>query len=295
MNRTNVKTVEVTSSLELVERMKGLSEKQVSVMLKRIAELVEKRGNIDPEAFASKDFKELRKWTTSQAVARYFIAEHIDPRAYILNETLSDGELKKRGFDPNARTVNLKAYKKVRELCEYALTGLKLEAVAMTFIACALLASRHFLRIERNVAERFLSNVDLSSVSPDMADAVRDFQAKHMTTGAGTQTSQLILTLANMRAGRVLVDGRSKDFALDAKSPLIRTLAARFGMLDVLDAIPERTEAQPEEIETVTETSQDQPEAETEETDTVTETSQVEETETVTETSQDDGLIDLVE
>ncbi len=238
--RTNVTTAnsELLLDQTMIKTMVEASPQKVGSMRKRIADYIADRKARDTAALAdgetlSRDFVHLEDWIDNDALARFFIASEVDPKGYILNPYLDDAELIKRGFSPDARTKNLKAYKKVREVAEYVVSGQsKLEAVFKTFVACSIIASKTTEVIPRNVCERFLSSIPLTDVSADLAEAIEAFQAKHMTGGAATQTSQMTLTLANLGAASVIRDGRSKHFKLDLDSGLIQALAERFGMVD---------------------------------------------------------------
>jgi len=243
-NRTSV----TTANSELIDQpmiwnMVNATPQKVGAMRKRIADLIQERRALDsaklPEGGElSKDFRHLEDWIDNQAIARLFIAAEIDPKGYILNPYLDDAELIKRGFDPNARTRNLKAYKKVREVAEYVVTGnAKLEAVFKTFVACSIVASRTVEFIDSSVCERFLSSIPLTDVSEDLAEAIDAFQAKHMTTGAATQASQMRLTLANLGAVEMVKEDGRKGFVMKPQSGLIQALAERFGMQDQLQEI----------------------------------------------------------
>lgn len=243
-NRTSVTTA--NSELldqPMIEAMWSASPQQVGGMRKRISDLIDDRKARDSEKLPeggelSKDFRHLEDWKESDALHRFFLAMQIDPKGYILNPYLDDAELKKRGFDPSARTRNLKAYKKVREVAEYVVTGqAKLEAVFKTFVACSIVASRTVSFIDSNVCERFLSSIPLTDVSADLAEAIDAFQAKHMTTGAATQASQMRLTLANLGAVTMQKEDGRKGFVLKPESGLIQALAERFGMQDQLQQI----------------------------------------------------------
>lgn len=238
--RTQVKTVN-SEALSITEAMRAVTPLQVGAIRKRMRDALEKRAQVDVEAVKSKDWKSLQKLADSEAVARLWTVQEIDPVAYICNGQLSDEELTKRGFDPEARTVNLKAYKKVVECAEYLLDGKShLEAVFKTVVACLIVSTRHTEVAPRDFCENFLSRIRLDTVSADLADALDSFKAKHMTGGAQTQTTQCLLTLANLKAGRMVRNGRSKDFALNPSSGIVIALAERFGMTEALQSIPNR-------------------------------------------------------
>ena len=238
----SIKTVNAELlELPMVQAMHSATPLQVGAMKKRIADAIDARKEADADAFASKDWKHLESWNNNDALARFFLANEIDPRGYIMQPFMSDAEIIKRGFHPVARTKNLKAYKKVFELANYVVSGQsKFESVFKTFVACTIQASKYSATLPRDVCKRFLSSIDLSFVSADLADAVRDLQAKHMTEGADTQTSQMTLTLASLGCGTLERVGRSKEFTLNAESPIIEALAIRFGMTEQLDAVKQR-------------------------------------------------------
>jgi hypothetical protein len=244
MTRTTVQTVNSELlALPMVQAMQDATPQQVGAMKRRIADAVEERRQheIADGQPLSKDFAHLVAWCTSDALARLFIAEKIDPRGYLLQGWMDDAEMRKRGFDPVSRTVNLKAYKKVLELANYVVSGQsKLEAVFKTYTACSILASRFTQVLTRETCERFLSNIDLTYMSADLADAVSSYQAKHMSFGASTQTSQMQVTLASLGCGYQVRDGRTKHFVINPQSQIMQALAIRFGMTDQLAAIPVR-------------------------------------------------------
>lgn len=237
-NRTTVKSVAGPVNADLIEAMKAVPETKVSAMKGRITKAVNLRRDHETKdgAELSKDFRHVESWNRSDAVARLFVALEIDPQAYLMLVTLSDEEIEKRGFHPDAKTRNLKAYKKVVEVAEYIANGPEshLEAVFKTFVACSLIATRELKVIPRDVCTDFLSSAELRNVSPDLREAIADFQAKQMSGGAPTQTSQMVLTLANLKCGTVVRDGRTKHFALSHDSQVVRALAARFGMSDLI-------------------------------------------------------------
>lgn len=242
--RTRVETVNAdTAKTGLIATMRGAEGRKLSTMKGRITKAVNARRdketeNLGPNESLSKDFAELERWTTSNAVAALFMSLEIDPHVYIMQPFLEDAKLVKAGFDTQARTRNLKAYKKVRELSEYIMNGdSKLEAVFKTFVACGIIASSKTDILKRDVCERFLSSIPLTDVSEDLAEAIDAFQAKHMSGGAQTQASQCILTLANLKAGSIVRDGRNKHLKLDAKSQVIQALAERFGMTEQLNTV----------------------------------------------------------
>jgi hypothetical protein len=238
--KVQTKFAEAMDANALFRSMNEQKPQQVGSMRARIAKAVEERRAEEmkdsPEGL-SKDFSNVEAWTESEALARFFLALKIDPRAYLLMHTMSAEERVKRGFDPNAATRNLKAYKKVLEIAEYIADGrARCENVVKTFVACMIKASKVKEVVDRETAERFLSSIDLKSVSPDLAEAVSEYQAKHMTGGAATQTSQTVLTLSNLGAFRIVTDGRRKHVKVNRDSIVLEALATRFGMLEDLSS-----------------------------------------------------------
>lgn len=236
-NRSKVQTIVTeNASASIVKQMQAVTPQQLGAMQKRIRDAVELRKSKELEKAdtLSKDFAELEtKWTDSKSLAALFTSLKIDPKAYLMQAYMSDDELRAKGFDPVARTRNLKAYKKVREVAEYVMTGTShLEPVMKTFVACSIVAAQNSKseRFPRNVCERFLNSVPVDDIASDVAEAISKYRAEHMTGGASTQTSQCTLTLANLKAGSVQRDGRSKLFGIDLESDLVKALAERFGM-----------------------------------------------------------------
>jgi hypothetical protein len=241
--RTKVPQIVGKVDSDLIAAMQSLPATKVAAMKGRITKAVNARREVElKDGPLSKDFRHVESWNRSDAVARMFCVLEIDPHAYLMLCTMSDSEIEKHGFHPDAVTRNLKAYKKVVEVAEYIAngpelpdgTGSHLEAVFKTFVACSIIATRSQKVIPRDVCEDFLRSAELTKVSEDLRDAIDAFQAKHMSGGASTQTSQMVLTLANLKCGSVVRDGRTKHFALSHDSLVIRALAARFGMLDSL-------------------------------------------------------------
>lgn len=236
-SRTKVTSVRGPVDAELIDAMRAVTPQAVAAMKTRITKAVNARRELElKDGPLSKDFRHVESWNRSDSVARMFCALSIDPQAYLTLAWMDAGDIVKRGFDPEAKTRNLKSYKKVVEVAEYIANGPEshLEAVFKTFVACSILATRGLKVIPRTVCEDFLRSNELRDVSQDLRDAIDEYQAKHMTGGAQTQTSQMVLTLANLKAARVVRDGRTKHQELDRDSLVVRALAARFGMSDKL-------------------------------------------------------------
>jgi len=249
MTRCNVVTVN-TDALSLTEEMQNVSRQKLQAMKNKIADAINERREKDAEAAKSKDFAKLEEWNNSENLPRLFAVLNVDPYVYIMQRFMTDAELEKKGFSPVARTRNLKAYKKVREIAEYIATGnAKLEDVMKTFVACTIHASQNTEVIQRNVCKRFLNSLPMDDLSSDLTEALEKFRAKHMSGGAETQSAQCMLTLCNLGAGEMVQDGKNKNFRPDVNSPVMQAFAARFGMTEVIQkAIEKRAET--EETET---------------------------------------------
>lgn len=235
--RTKVQ-VAFTTETAIFSAMQEVSASQTASMLgrinsaskSRIAAETEKRDGDEP-----KDATCVRK-LSDRNVARLFVVCGMSPEAYIDGEQLSDAEWsRKMNRDSEARTRNLKAYKKTSELANFLSNGSHLEAVFKTFFACALINSEYFVTVPRDVAIKTLNSHRIFNVSDDLAAALEEFRAKHMSDGAPTQTSQCILTLANLGALTVVRNGRFKDMSLNLDHVLTDSLANLFGMSEHLE------------------------------------------------------------
>lgn len=238
MNRiAEISTIETS----MFSRMSEVSAQRAGTVKKQVSAAIASRlafENLPENQFngsASKDCKNLDLLTTD-SVARFFVACGVAPEYYI-NSVAYDAETfeSKSKVPSEAKTRNLKAYKKFAETAEYFASGAKLESVFKTIVACMIVSSQYQTVIPRDVVERFLSSVPLSHVSEELAEAVEQYRDKTMTGGAQTQTSQCTLQLANMRSATVVRNGRNKDFALDVHSPVIVSFAQKFGLVAQLE------------------------------------------------------------
>lgn len=217
--------------------MQAVSQGRVNNVLGQVRKAIEARSALELEKrdTHSADFEKVRE-LDNPTVARFFAAIGVNPEAYINSPAFTPEEFEKKSRIPaEAKTGNLKAYKKMRETAEYFQNGARLEKVLMTFVACSIISSRYHVTIPRDVCERFLNSVPLNHVSEELSEALESFRAKHMTGGAPTQTSQCTLQLATMRAAQVVKSGRRKDFALDLQSPVIESFAQRFNLVKELE------------------------------------------------------------
>lgn len=218
--------------------MQAVSQGRVNNVLGQVRNAIKARAAYELEqrnGVHSDDFDKVSD-LDNPTVARFFAAIGVNPEAYINSPSYSPAEFEKKSRIPaEAKTGNLKAYKKMRETAEYFANGARLEAVLKTFVACSIVSSRYHVTIPRDVCERFLNSIPLNHVSEELAETLETYRAKHMTGGAPTQTSQCTLQLATMRAATVVKSGRRKDFSLDLDSPVIESFAERFGMVKELE------------------------------------------------------------
>lgn len=213
---------EVAKDASKVSHMKGRIKSSISK--RKEYELEERGGQL------SNDFEQVEN-LYSDTVATFMVAIGLKPEYYINSPVYSPEEFEARsGISADAKTKNLKAYKKFRETAEYFMHGSHLEKVLKTVVACSILASQYHAVIPRDVCERFLNSLPMNRISEELIEAIDDFRAKHMTGGAATQFSQCSLQLATMRAGHIVRNGRFKDFMLDLSSPVTESFAQKLGL-----------------------------------------------------------------
>lgn len=181
----------------------------------------------------SADIKHVQALATSDAFARVTFALKMDVMNYIHPFS--------KGSKSDTETSNLKAYRKALQICETILTGASnLENVVKVATVCMYLAAtRRGAVIERDFAETFLSSVEFRTVEQASEELWKDIdaiRAKHMLTGAPTQTSQMIRTLVAFGAARDVRDGRNKHVELFADHPVVTALMTRFGVIDAQQA-----------------------------------------------------------
>lgn len=223
------------------DRMTEVETKRVSTVLGQITRSVNLRMDYqkEPEQLfngaVSKDVKHLDA-LKNDTVARFFVAIGVAPEYYI-NSPAYDSEVfeSKSKIPSEAKTKNLKAYKKFAETAHYFASGSKLESVLKVFVACSIVSSQYHTVIPRDVCTKFLNAVPLNHISEELAEALDTYRDKTMTGGADTQTSQCTLTIASMRGAVVIRNGRQKDFALDVNSPVIESFAQRFNLVPQLE------------------------------------------------------------
>lgn len=224
----------------LFQSMQTANDKQVAATLKSIKMSIEARRAYELEERGgelSKDFQNVAA-LNDETFARFAIAIGLNPGPFISSPLYEPEEFEKAsGIPAEAKTGNQKGYKKTLGAAHYFYHGDRkaLERVLKTFVACSIVSARYHLVIPRDVCTRFLDSLDMRFVSDELREVIAEHRAKHMSGGAETQTSQCTLQLANMRAAKVIRNGRRKDFMLDVKSPVIEAFAERFGMTEELE------------------------------------------------------------
>jgi hypothetical protein len=182
----------------------------------------------------SNDIKHVHNLAASDAVARLLYALKVDVRAYLYPQSCEGGKT-------SSQTSNLKAYKKTLEIAETIFHGTSsLENVVKVFTVCAYRATVNFGQevIKRDYSESFLNSYEFRSISQGTAElwnAIDDVRAKHMSTGAATQASQMIRTLVALKSAVDVQDGRSKNTAIDPQGLVINALMSRFGQIDAVN------------------------------------------------------------
>lgn len=182
----------------------------------------------------SADIKHVQALKDHDAVARMFIALRIDPVSYIFPQS-------KEGGKSSSETSNLKAYRKARQVAEVIYNGSsKLENVCKVFAVCAYRATVTFGQevLKREYAENFMTRAEFRSIAQgteDLWSAIDDIRAKHMSTGAQTQASQMIRTLVALGSAVDVMDGRSKNVAIRPDGLVINALMQRLGQKEVVE------------------------------------------------------------
>lgn len=174
----------------------------------------------------NKDFAQLQALCESESALRMLFALNINLRSYIFPQSQKDGK-------SSNETSNLKSYKKAREIAECIYTGSStLEKVCKVTVACTAIAMRSGMDVlERDFVECFLSS-RLHSIrqgSADLWSAIDEVRAKHMSSGAQTQASQMIRQLVALRSAEDVRDGRSKNVRVFKEGRVFNALLKRFG------------------------------------------------------------------
>lgn len=251
MSRIAVLSTETT----IAQTMRDVTPQRVGSTMKAIEKAIEARRAFETQDNRplSKDFSNVEA-LHNESVARFFVAISVNPEYYINSPSYDSATFESKSRIPSeAKTRNLKAYKKFAETADFLAGGSKLENVLCVFVACSIISAQHQTVIPRDVCERFLNSVPLNHVSEELAEALDHYRAKHMSGGAATQTSQCTLQLATMRAASVVRDGREKHFKLDVTSPVVESFAQRFGLVEQLERA-RKFRAQVEEESLATET-----------------------------------------
>lgn len=226
---------------KLFRSMKFAPKSKVTAMLESIEAVAVERRNFEATVQRrsadgslyvgqSNDIKHVEALRGNEAVARMFVALKVDPRSYIFPQSQPTGK-------SSTETSNLKAYKKAREVAELIWTGAStIENVCKVFSVCAFRAVTMSGAdvLKRQFAETFLSSVEFRTIreaSEDLWNAIDEVRAKHMTTGAQTQASQMIRTLVALRSAEDVRDGREKNVRVHADGLVLQALMRRFGQV----------------------------------------------------------------
>jgi hypothetical protein len=237
-----IQVVDTAAMLQdgLFRSMRSAPRSKLAAMQAAIAEVVSARTTFESKlerraadgsyfTGQSNDIKHLQALQDNDSVTRLFVALKVDPVSYLFPQSQDHGK-------SSSETSNLKAYKKAREVAELIWTGVsKIENVCKVFTVCAFKSTEFGVdTLGREFAETFLSSRELRSVtqgSADLFDAIDEVKAKHMTTGAQTQTSQMVRTLVALKSAKDVRNGRSKDTWIDHDGRVMQALMRRFGVV----------------------------------------------------------------
>jgi hypothetical protein len=177
----------------------------------------------------SPDIKHLQALDGHDAFARMVIALNIDARSFLFPQSQESGK-------SSAETSNLKALRKVRQIADVIASGVSdLENVARVFTVCAYrFASKGNEVLTREYCENFLTSRELAELDTGTAElwsAVEDVRAKHMSTGAQTQSGQMVRTLVALKSAEDVRDGRAKNVRIHADGLVMQALMTRFGQV----------------------------------------------------------------
>lgn len=227
----------------LFRSMRNVGSAKLDAMKSALAEASAKRTEFEaqrermidgvPQVGQSPDIKHVHALASSEAFARFAVAQKIDPLNYLFPQH--------KGSKTQTETSNLKAYRKARQVAETIWSGSSdLENVVKVATVCMFkVASSRGEVIERDFAECFLSSIEfrtISEASPELWSAIDDVRAKHMTTGAQTQTSQMIRTLVALGAAEDVRNGRAKDVRVNPEDRVVQALMRRFGVVNTDNA-----------------------------------------------------------
>lgn len=236
-----VVTTDAMMNDALYRKEKFLAKSKVSAMLAAINTVCDEREAFEERVERrladgsfitgqSADIKHVRALKNNEAVARMFVALNVNPRAYVFPQSQDGGKT-------SAETSNLKSYKKLREVAESVWSGSStLENVVKVWSVCAFKSARDFSTdvLSRDFSENFLTSRAFKSIhqgSNDFWSAVDDVRAKHMSTGAATQTSQMVRTLVALGSAVDVREGRAKHTRINADGLVLNALMRRFGIV----------------------------------------------------------------
>jgi hypothetical protein len=217
----------MTDKITLRERALGFDAKVVATMKGKITASFKRRDQFESDNGLnvgernSYTVERDRMLKNSTAVAMLFLALDLQP-----------SEVIERKVACNAM-FNAKALKKVNEIASFVCGyGEKLERVMRAFIACAIVATDKGVDVITNaVNARFLNSDDLKAhiTDSDLLENLDDLRAKHMTSGAATQSSQCRNVLDVLGLGSVRSIDKPRDsIALNADHAFYSLFRERF-------------------------------------------------------------------
>lgn len=205
----------MTDTVTLRDTALSFSNQKVAATAKKIVDSFARRDTFETDN--GLNTSEKNSYTVERdrmigakvAVAMLFLALDVEPSSVI-----------ERKVAHNAM-FNAKALKKVTEIARFTCGhGEKLERVMRAFIACAIVATDKGVDVITNaVNSRFLNSDDLKAhlTDSDLLDNLADLRAKHMTSGAATQSSQARNVLDVLGIGSIRSIDKARDaIALDA-------------------------------------------------------------------------------
>jgi hypothetical protein len=214
-------------TLSLRDRALGFSQQKVAATVKKIKDSFARRDTFESDNGLnisdrnSYTVERDRMLKNATACAMLFLALDIEPSDLIERKVASNA------------MFNAKALKKVTEIARFVCGhGEKLERVARAFIACAIVATDRGVDVITNaVNARFLNSDDLKAhiSDSDLLDNLADLRAKHMTSGAATQSSQMRNVLDALGIGAIRSIDKPRDaIALDATHGFVAMFRERF-------------------------------------------------------------------
>jgi hypothetical protein len=215
------------NTVSLRDRALAFSKQKVTATVKKIEESFARRDTFETSQglnIADKNSYTVerdRALNNKVALAMLCLALDVEPSSII-----------ERKVAENAM-FNAKALKKVTEIARFVCGhGEKLERVARCFIACAIVATDKGVDVITNaVNARFLNSDDLKAhvSDADLLENLDELRARHMTSGAATQSSQMRNVLDVLGIGSIRSIDKARDaIALDTSHGFIAMFRAQF-------------------------------------------------------------------